>query len=259
MKPMKKFLLLLFALWVAVSLVDARGYQDVVYLKSGEIVKGVIIERTLNVSLKLQTSEGLIFTFQNSDVYKVEKEGVAVSIPADISERKLVRTSGSRGFFDLGGGYGAAGGVLSLQFTYGYLINPCFFVGLGVGVNTHFDWDAAFAPADVNGNYGVITPGNSGFNRDNIIFVPVYADFRVNFQNKSTTPFFDVKLGYSMFEGRGVYFNPNLGVSIGLRKEYAMNLGIGYNLQKVSSKDNYKFGEYKEPINDVCFKLGVEF
>ena len=128
MKPMKKFLLLLFALWVAVSLVDARGYQDVVYLKSGEIVKGVIIERTLNVSLKLQTSEGLIFTFQNSDVYKVEKEGVAVSIPADISERKLVRTSGSRGFFDLGGGYGAAGGVLSLQFTYGYLINPCFFV-----------------------------------------------------------------------------------------------------------------------------------
>ena len=65
---MKKILLLLFALFAAVPLVEAREYQDIVYLKTGEVVKGVIIERKWDVSLKIKTPEELILTFRTDDI-----------------------------------------------------------------------------------------------------------------------------------------------------------------------------------------------
>lgn len=48
--------------------------QDVVYLKNGSIIRGLIIEQVPNVSLKVQTADGNVFVFQMDEVAKITKE-----------------------------------------------------------------------------------------------------------------------------------------------------------------------------------------
>ena len=48
--------------------------QDVVYLKNGSIVRGTIIEQVINVSLKIQTSDGSVFVYKIDEIEKITKE-----------------------------------------------------------------------------------------------------------------------------------------------------------------------------------------
>ena len=49
-------------------------YIDVVYLKNGSILKGLILEQTPNVSLKIQTNGGSIFIYKMEEIEKIIKE-----------------------------------------------------------------------------------------------------------------------------------------------------------------------------------------
>lgn len=62
---------LVFAL---VSHASAQQYQDVVYLKNGSIIRGVIIEQIPGDSLKIQTPGGSVFVHRMSEVLKIAKE-----------------------------------------------------------------------------------------------------------------------------------------------------------------------------------------
>jgi hypothetical protein len=48
--------------------------QDVIYLKNGSIVRGVIIEQIPNESLKIQTKDGNVFVYKIDEVMKMTKE-----------------------------------------------------------------------------------------------------------------------------------------------------------------------------------------
>lgn len=52
---MRKLLLVLTLLLSISTYVAAQNYTEVVYLKNGSIIKGVIIEQVPNVSLKIKT------------------------------------------------------------------------------------------------------------------------------------------------------------------------------------------------------------
>ena len=67
---------LVFAL---VSYASAQQYQDVVYLKNGSIIRGIIIEQIPGDSLKIQTTGGSIFVFKMSEVLKIAKESTKES------------------------------------------------------------------------------------------------------------------------------------------------------------------------------------
>jgi hypothetical protein len=82
MKNMRKlitFLAFAFILTFGNNLIAQTSYQDVVYLKNGSVVKGIIIEQTLNVNLKLKTSDGSLFVFEMKDIEKITKEAVGVN------------------------------------------------------------------------------------------------------------------------------------------------------------------------------------
>lgn len=48
-------------------------WQDVVYLKNGSIIKGIIIEQVPNVSITLMTQDGNKFVFEIDDIEKITK------------------------------------------------------------------------------------------------------------------------------------------------------------------------------------------
>lgn len=53
---------------------DKGEYQDVVYLKNGSVIRGLIIEQIPNQSLKIQTKDGSVFFYKMDDVEKITKE-----------------------------------------------------------------------------------------------------------------------------------------------------------------------------------------
>jgi hypothetical protein len=66
------FLMLLFLI---VSTVAAQQQlQDVVYLKDGSIIHGQIIEQVPNVSIKIQTRDGNVFTYKIESIEKMLRE-----------------------------------------------------------------------------------------------------------------------------------------------------------------------------------------
>jgi ABC-type multidrug transport system fused ATPase/permease subunit len=56
------------------EIVKQEIYKDVVYLKNGSIVKGVIVEQIPNLSLKIETGDGSIFVYKMDEVEKIGKE-----------------------------------------------------------------------------------------------------------------------------------------------------------------------------------------
>jgi hypothetical protein len=69
---MKKIFTTLFFIMLAVSLYGQS--RDVVYLKNGSIIKGIIIENVINENVKIQTSDGSIHVLPYSDITKLGKE-----------------------------------------------------------------------------------------------------------------------------------------------------------------------------------------
>jgi hypothetical protein len=53
---------------------DSNELQEVVYLKNGGIVRGVIIEQIPNAQLKIQTRDGNVFVFQMNEIERITKE-----------------------------------------------------------------------------------------------------------------------------------------------------------------------------------------
>ena len=71
---MRKALLIVCAVVCSVFYVSAQQYEDVVYLKNGSIVRGVILEQVPGTSLKIQTVGGSQFVYSIADVEKIAKE-----------------------------------------------------------------------------------------------------------------------------------------------------------------------------------------
>lgn len=49
-------------------------YIDVVYLKNGSVIKGLIMEQIPNETLKIQTADGSLFVYKMEEVVKITKE-----------------------------------------------------------------------------------------------------------------------------------------------------------------------------------------
>ena len=50
-----------------------QEYVDVIYLKNGSVIKGVIIEQIPNKSLKIETADGSIFVYEIEQISKISK------------------------------------------------------------------------------------------------------------------------------------------------------------------------------------------
>lgn len=61
-------------LLISGTIICQQNYDDVVYLKNGSIIRGLIIEQIPNVSLKIQTKDNSIFVYNMEDVEKMTKE-----------------------------------------------------------------------------------------------------------------------------------------------------------------------------------------
>lgn len=140
---------------------------------------------------------------------------------------------GYRGFADFGytlgvGDFGKNVDRVNLMTSHGYQIVPQFFAGVGVGVNYFYDQES----------FGL----------------PIFAHFRSDILNNDITPFVDLKAGYSLLDVKGFYLNPSVGCRFSVTDNIALNLSIGYTMQKA---DFIYFG--KQNCGGIDFRFGIDF
>jgi len=52
------------------------NYQEVVYLKNGSIIRGVIIEQIPDKYIKIETADKNVFVFKMDEIAKLTKENI---------------------------------------------------------------------------------------------------------------------------------------------------------------------------------------
>lgn len=83
---MKSFLIFITFISISIIVVAQQNYQDVVYLKNGSIIRGVIIEQIPNKSIKIETTDKNVFVYQIDDVEKMTKEAKPYT-PSNITSK----------------------------------------------------------------------------------------------------------------------------------------------------------------------------
>ncbi|GAO27696.1 outer membrane beta-barrel protein [Geofilum rubicundum] len=76
---MKKLLISLTLLFLALSTFAQGNYRDVVHLNNGSIIKGIIVEQVPGQQLKIETADGSIFVYQMDEIEKMTKEPMPLS------------------------------------------------------------------------------------------------------------------------------------------------------------------------------------
>lgn len=158
---MKKTTLLALFLFSTLMCFSQEKMQDVVYLKNGNVLRGIIIEQVPSEYIKLKTGDGSEFIFQVGEIEKITKEPNPVYLMEAEERQKRGYVGITIGASIPVGEYnnpdnGAAG--TGLQFNLinaGYLFNEKFGVG--------FTWFGAANPLDFPGvdpwSYGGLLVG----------------------------------------------------------------------------------------------------
>lgn len=262
---MKKVSLLLLLLLLVSAYAGAQNrYQEVVYLKDGSIVRGIVIEQVPNASLKIKTADGSIFAYPMTEVERITKEPLRTrqreasqrhssnreyryrGVVNENTLQNLIHLSqnlrGYKGFVDAGYQFDLSGhnaNSLEVLTSHGYQFNNYIFVGGGGGIIYYTGLDK--------------------------VMIPFFSNFRANFSQRPATPFADVKLGWSAGDRPGAYFSLGLGMRIKVADRKAINLRLEYAAQQQGYEwefhvnNNYHYYDDSFTVSSLGFKVGFEF
>jgi len=234
MKKIFTFILLLAFSMLANA---QQSFQDVVYLKSGSIIRGTIIEQVPNVSIKIETADKNVFFYKIDEIEKITKEPFPNARSSSVSNSGI--TNGYCGIINIGYGFGIgenSEGInsLNLDFINGFQLFPYFSVGLGTGVKVWFIKDITEKP----------------------ILIPAFVNLRGHFLKGNISPYLGIDLGYCwevspVTQGLGLLFSPTLGVSFKVGNKSRISLGTGYSM--------IRFSDIDETASMWNFNFGVSF
>lgn len=210
---MKKLILFVVFVAFSVSCFAQQNYQDVVRLKNGSIIRGVIVEQVPNQSIKVETSDKNVFVYKMDEIEKITKELINTVNGGQKNygplEKRFI------GLLDVGYSFGVGDfkeDRIALNFVGGYKVNPFFISGIGLGLRHYYDSEA--------------------------LALPIFAHLQANFLNRDVTPFVAARTGYTFdlsndFEGLGMLFNPSLGVEYKSSRKTRSYFSVGYEMQQM--------------------------
>lgn len=180
------------------------------------------------------------YVYKMDEILKITKE------ERNLGSKRPELGKGYQGIVEAG--YGIKVGlyglnVLKLNVINGYRINNTFSGGIGTGVR-YYSEDGQSATV-----------------------IPLFADFRANLSQNSIAPYVAVDLGYSFdasdkFTGLGALVNPSVGVGFHLKNKSILNVGLGYELQRINFSymdwNGYERKDGKN-TNAISLNVGISF
>lgn len=223
-------------------------YEEVVYLKNGSVIRGIIIEEVPGVSLKIKTREDNLLVYKIDEVEKITKElfngSGNTSIKTDTRKKK-----GFNAYIDQGISLWIIDKkpfpMNNTSIALGYKINRVVFVGGGIGLLA----------------------------RDGFVGIPFFFDGRFTFTKTKAAPLLNLQAGYispNLVEGNdyyspdsygGFYFGLRPGVGFNLKKDLDLNLYTGYQLgSQIYSYSSYYGNDTEIGLMHMWnFTIGLKF
>jgi hypothetical protein len=178
-------------LLLSLSALAQTNYEDVVYLKNGSVIHGMIIETIPNQTIKIKTKDGNLFVYKMDEILKMTKESVQSfdNNNFEIKETGFTNiTEIEIGVLDVGtGGNGLGLLGLGLRTINGIQINKHFSIGLGIGFNWLPNYDLT---TDIISQTPI--PSYS------LLDLPVFLDFRYYLTSNKHSFFAFANFGYSI-------------------------------------------------------------
>lgn len=201
---MKKLTLLITLFFMTVS-VFAQNWQEVLYLKNGSAIRGVIIEQIPNKSVKIQTADGSVFVYDIDEVERIAKEQ-KVKGKDTPAEKHKYPNRGYRGAVSLSYIAGDEVEGFSLATVHGVQIFPRLYVGSGLELQS-----VDYLDVEHFGSNSTIRIVN-GFDQ-----------IRCDIIKSRITPFVGLRTGLRFSDECDFYFSPSVGCRFG-----HFNLSIAY-------------------------------
>ena len=220
---MKKYfcaLLPLFMFFICSSSFGQTNMEDIVYLKNGSVIRGIVVEQVPNQSIKIQTIDRNIFVFKFDEIEKITKE-IANNKNGIDHEKSDLKTNGymnlTETFYCPGYGELKFGDVSmsnignyssGFRVVNGYQFNEYFSLGVGLGIDKN--------------NYSTL--------------LPITFDGRATLIKGKTSPVFSAIVGYSvsLADAKGGFIvNPQFGIKTHISNKLAYLFNIGYKWQSL--------------------------
>ena len=272
----KKAKILLTAIIVFI-LTDANaqaGYEDVVYLKNGSVIHGVIIEQVPNQTIKIQIKDKSVFIYRMDEIEKITKEKkynrkerdeeeTTALAPLDIKNNPYTGYS-----FTIETGIGPGGATenengitIAGHFINGITVNSNYSFGVGIG----FDY---------------FTTGYEQYNTTYYddysriyLNLTYYLDVRIFPVKGKVSPLLVLDGGYSnaMFSSKvtgGAFGNFGVGAKFNFTQKFGLNLSLSYKIQNFRYMDEvydyynnsgyvYKQVNEKFTLKYFCINIGI--
>lgn len=183
-RPLVFLIVSIFVMLAATNDVAAQtAGQATVILRTGEKVKGLIIEAVPDQFIKLRTSNGNILTVNADNIRQIRtkestlehRSGLAVSVGVDAA-------------YELGG--------LNYQMIQPRLVLGGCSRGNAWGVSFSFLYGISNTVSNIDKNYHGVA------SRNEIVYVPVSFNYRKEFGKKRFRPVVDVSAGYPLHIGK---------------------------------------------------------
>ncbi len=229
---------IIFTIGLNVNLTAQQNMRDVVYLKNGSIIKGIIVEQIPNVSYKIETADGSVFVYSADEVEKITKENIL---------RNNIHTTSSklnsRIGVTIGLAYANNAGSLNPGFSGNIFYHHSFntsFLSVNLGLQ-HYSYE--------EGYYGI-----------SIQSVPITIGYNGTvLQENNTIVYIGIELGVLIENGHldyygsetnsGIVFQPVLGASIPLSKSINLDCFV----KPMFTLDGYSF------YYSTSFNVGISF
>ena len=250
---MTKYLFSFFLLIAFTSFTYAQqNYQDVVYLKNGSIIRGMIIEQVPNKSIKIETSDKSLFVYQIDEVEKITKELARTDTRSSkLSGKRKGYIGISMGasipvgaYADPSDGAAKTGVQLNLA-NFGYLFTE------NIGVSAIW-FGAAHPVSEINYNPW----GFGGIMAGPLFSFPVSKnadwDFRPMIGYSATTV---SDVGDFTEEATALAFNLGTLLRINLSQKFLFTLSADY----FSSKPKFKNYGFEQKIGAISLGVGVAY
>ena len=256
---MKKFCLLIWFVLIYISQTFAQDIQEVVYLKNGSIIRGLIVEQIPNESLKIQTRDGSVFAYKMSEVQKITKETIYYGKKVD---SKIVnsntRTNYNQNEFNEKSIYQY---IKHFKPGFNGFMDFAYIAGIGKYAENRSEFTISLGtrPKEAEYLYAGIGAGVAYWFTAEKLTTPIFAHVRGDIPIKRKyNPFADIKVGYSFWDLNGWYGSFIAGMRFKLTKKTAFNVGAGYQFQERLSNTVYS-SKNKKMFEGLIFRIGGEF